>query len=108
MNIEDDKDSKLIGYDLYTDLLITPWEAALGAKASVAAIDEQLVIIVPKGSQSGELLRIPGKGYKNPKGSRGDLVAQVKIVVPNNLTVEEEDLFRKLCEVSKFEPRREY
>lgn len=108
VNIQDDNDFKLIGYDLYTYLSITPWEAVLGAKVSISSIDEQITVIVPKGTQSGELLRIPGKGYKNLKGSRGDLVAEVKIVVPVDLDEEEERLFKELSEVSKFNPRKSY
>lgn len=106
IKIQDDKNFKLIGYDLYTNLLIAPWEAALGTKASVATIDEELNVIVPKGTQSGELIRIPNKGYKDGKGSRGDLVAEVKIMVPKNMSEKEVDLFKNLSRVSHFEPRK--
>lgn len=105
INIEDDPNFKLIGYDLYKYLPITPWEAALGTKASLSSIDEDVNVIVPKGTQSGELIRIGGKGYKDGKGSRGDLVAEVKIMVPTNMSEKETELFKDLSEVSKFEPR---
>lgn len=105
INIQDDTNFKLIGYDLYKYLPITPWEAALGTKASIASIDEEVNVIVPKGTQSGELIRIGGKGYKNGKGSRGDLVAEVKIMVPTEMSEKETELFKDLSEVSKFEPR---
>ena len=105
INIEDDKEFKLIGYDLYKYLPITPWEAALGTKANISSIDEDVNIIIPKGTQSGELLRINGKGYKNGNGSRGDLVAEVKIMVPTNMTEKEIELFKDLSHVSHFEPR---
>ena len=105
INIENDDDLKLIGYDLYKYLPIAPWEAALGTKASMSSIDEEVNVIVPKGTQSGELIRIPGKGYKDGKGSRGDLVAEVKIMVPTNMTEKETELFKDLSEVSHFEPR---
>lgn len=105
INIQDDTNFKLIGYDLYKYLPITPWEAALGTKASFGSIDEEVNVIVPKGTQSGELIRIPGKGYKDGKGSRGDLVAEVKIMVPKELNEKETKLFKDLSEVSKFEPR---
>lgn len=105
INIEDDPDVKLIGYDLYKYLPITPWEAALGTRAKLSSIDEDINIIVPKGTQSGELIRIAGKGYKTGKGSRGDLVAEVKIMVPTDMTAKETELFKNLSEVSHFEPR---
>ena len=105
INIQDDKDFKLVGYDLYKYLPITPWEAALGTKASFSTIDEEVNVIVPKGTQSGELIRIAGKGYKDGKGSRGDLVAEVKIMVPKDMSEKETKLFKDLSEVSHFEPR---
>lgn len=108
INIEDDSSFRLIGYDLYKYLLITPWEAALGTKASMSSIDEEVNVIVPKGTQSGELLRINGKGYKDGKGGRGDLVAEVKIMVPKNMSEKETKLFKDLSKVSHFEPRVMY
>ena len=106
INIQDDNKFKLIGYDLYSNLLITPWEAALGTKANISSIDEEVTVIVPKGTQSGELIRIPQKGYKDGKGGRGDLVAEVKIMVPKNMNEKETKLFRDLSKVSHFEPRK--
>lgn len=105
INIENTKKYKLQGYDIYTDLLITPWEAALGTKTEVDSIDEKNTVIIPKGLQTGETVRIPGKGYKNGTGTRGDLVAEIKITVPKELTEEEIKLYQKLKEISKFEPR---
>ena len=105
INIQDDKSFKLMGYDLYGYLPITPWEAALGTKASFSSIDEEVNVIVPKGTQSGELIRIPGKGYKDGKGSRGDLVAEIKIMVPTDMSEKETKLFKDLSQVSHFEPR---
>lgn len=105
INIEDDKKFKLKGYDLYTDLLLTPWEAALGTRTTVKTIDDETNVYVPEGIQSGEKLRIPNKGYYSSKDSRGDLVAEVKVVVPKHLTKEEKDIFQELSKISKFNPR---
>ena len=49
INIEDDKKFKLKGYDIYTDLLLTPWEAALGTRTTVSSIDDETNIYVPEG-----------------------------------------------------------
>lgn len=105
VNIENNKMFKLQGYDLYTDLLITPYEAALGTKVDVNSIDEYSQVYVPKGTQSGEKITIPQKGYKVGNGARGDLIAEVKIALPKNLSDEEIDLYKKLKEISKFNPR---
>ncbi len=105
INIENSKTFKLFSSDLYTDLLLTPWEAALGTRTSVQTIDGETTIYIPQGMESGEKIKIPNKGYKDGKGGRGDLVAEIKIVVPKKLTGEENKLFEKLKEVSKFSPR---
>lgn len=105
VKIENSNIFKLQGYDLYTDLLITPSEAALGTKVDVNSIDQYSQVYVPKGTQSGEKITIPQKGYKIGNGARGDLIAEVKIALPKNLTEEEIDLYKKLKEISKFNPR---
>lgn len=105
INIENSKPFKLFSSDLYTDLLLTPWEAALGTRTNVQTIDGETTIYIPQGMESGEKIKIPNKGYKDGKGGRGDLVAEIKIVVPKKLTEEENNLFEKLKEVSKFSPR---
>ena len=105
INIEDDNKFKLKGYDLYTDLLLTPWEAALGTRTTVKTIDDETNVYVPEGIQSGEKIRIPNKGYYASKDTRGDLVAEVKIVVPRHLSQEEKNIYQKLSKISKFNPR---
>lgn len=107
INIEDNKPFKLRGYDLYTDLLLTPWEAALGARASVTSIDDETKIYIPQGIQSGERIKIPGKGYRDGNGTRGDLIAEIKVVVPKKLSEQEKAMFEKLNEISDFNPRNE-
>ena len=107
INIEDGKKYRLNGIDLYTTIPISPWEAALGTKAKVNSIDDtKSQIYIPNGIQSGETIEIPEKGYKSSKGERGNLIAQIKIVVPDKLTKEEKDMFKRLKEISKFNPRR--
>ena len=105
VNITNNKKFKLKGNDLYTDLYLTPWEAALGTKAQVSSIDEPTQVYIPEGIQTGELIRIPGKGYKDGKGGRGDLVAEIKVMVPKKLSSEERNLFENLNKVSTFNPR---
>lgn len=107
IKIKDDNNFKLKGCDIYTEVLITPWEAALGTKAIVKTIDDETKIYIPKGIQSGEEIRIPNKGYKKTnKQDRGDLIAKIQIVVPKRLTEEEKEIYRKLSEISKFNPRK--
>lgn len=105
INIENDSKFKLKGYDLYTDLCLTPWEAALGTRVKIDSIDDETQVYIPQGIQSGEIVKIQSKGYKNGQGGRGDLIVEVKIMVPKQLTNEEKKLFEKLDEISKFNPR---
>ena len=105
INIEDNHKFKLEGCDIHTDLFLTPWEAALGTRANVETIDDETKVYIPQGIQSGEKIRIPNKGYKSGKDTRGDLVAEIKIVVPKQLTDEEREIYQKLSEISEFNPR---
>ena len=100
INIVNDKKYRLKGYDIYTDLVITPWQAVLGTKTKINAIDEECTIIVPAGISSGERLKLEGKGYKDGKGGRGKLVAEIKIAVPKKPTEEELEIYRKLKDLS--------
>lgn len=96
---------RLEGHDLYTELAITPWEAALGAQIDVRTLDETVTLKVPPGTQSGQKLRLRAKGMPNPKGRRGDLYAVMKIKVPKKLSKKERQLFEELSKVSSFNPR---
>ena len=105
VNILDTKKFKLHGCDILVDLPISPWEAALGARVSATGLDEDISIFIPPGMNSSEKIKIAGKGYKDGKGGRGDLVVNVKITVPKQLSKEEKELFEKLQEISTYKPR---
>ena len=105
VKIENDKKFKLEGYNLRTNLYLTPWEAALSTKVTVNGINEDVSVYIPKGIQSGETIKIEGKGYKNGKGGRGDLILDTKIMIPKHLNDREKKLFDELNNVSKFNPR---
>lgn len=98
------------GMDLTVDLPISPWEAALGGKADVATLDGSVTVTIPPGSQSGQRLRVRGKGMPKRGGDDasggGDLFVRLKIVVPKNITDVERDLFERLKKESKFDPRK--
>ncbi len=108
VHIKNNEKFKIKGYDLYTDLFLTPWEAALGTRVNIRGIDDESVIYIPQGIQSGEKITIPSKGYKDAQGGRGNLVAQVRIMVPKKLTDNEKEIYIKLKEISNFNPRNIY
>jgi curved DNA-binding protein len=93
------------GNDLRTDVHVAPWEAALGAKVPVHALDGSIDLKIPPGTPSGRTLRLRGQGLHRRGGGRGDLLATLMITVPPSLTAEEKELFEKLAQVSQFQPR---
>jgi curved DNA-binding protein len=96
---------RLEGRDLRVDLPVTPWEAALGATIPVESPGGEVKVRVPPGSSSGRRLRLRGQGMPNPRGSPGDLYADVRIVVPSRPSRRERELFEELSRVSSFDPR---
>ena len=105
IHIESDKKFILNGVDLITNLYVTPWEAALGTKLNISSIDEEILLYIPQGTKCGESLKLKGKGYLDGKGGRGDLIINIQIMNPTNITEEEKKLFEQLKKISKFNPR---
>lgn len=97
------------GHDLYFDLVLTPWEAALGAEVQVPTLDEPVLLTVPAGTRSGRQLRLRGrglaKGAKAAAAERGDLYALVHIDMPSILSDRERELYKELASLSSFNPR---
>jgi len=94
-------------HNLHTVVAISPWEASLGAKVPVETLDGPIMVTIPPGSQSSQKLRLRDKGLpqRGQKNSRGDMLVQLKIVVPKNLTDRERELFELLAKESSFDPR---
>lgn len=105
VKIKDDERFSLDGYNLKSNLYLTPWEAALSTKVIVHGINEDVSVYVPAGIQSGEKIEIENKGYKDGKGGRGKLILDTKIMIPNEPNEKELELFKKLNELSTFNPR---
>jgi curved DNA-binding protein len=93
------------GHDLYLDLPLTPWEAALGAAIEVPTLSGKVSLKVPPGTTAGRKLRLAGKGLSRPDGGEGDLYAIVQIVNPTVLGEREQELYRELAATSRFNPR---
>ena len=97
----------LDGDDVRTSLKLAPWEAALGVKAELPTLDGRLKVKVPQGSSTGRVIRLRGKGWPKKGGGRGDLLIQVEVAVPKELSREERALFEQLAAASSFNPRVE-
>lgn len=93
------------GHDLYLDLPLAPWEAALGATVEVPTPGGAVNLKVPAGTGAGARMRLSKKGLTKPGGGEGDLYAVVQIINPTVLDERERELFRQLAQHSKFDPR---
>jgi curved DNA-binding protein len=100
---------KVSGHDLYLEVPVTPWEAALGASIDIPTLDGKVTLKIPSGSRAGQKLRVRGKGLPRPKDAEpGDLYAVLQIVTPAALSEREKELYRQLAEVSSFNPRAHF
>ncbi len=93
------------GHDLYIDLPLAPWEAALGTTVVVPTLAGRVNLKVAAAINSGQQLRLAKRGLPKPGGGEGDLFAVVKIVMPPELSEREQTLFKELADASTFNPR---
>ena len=98
---------RLDGRDIYVELRLAAWEAALGTSVPVDTPGGEVKVNVPAGTSSGRQIRLRGRGLPNPKGKAGDLFAEARIMVPPRLSHAERRLFEQLAAESDFDPRRQ-
>ncbi len=95
---------KLDGADVRLDLPITLYEAALGGKVRVPTLDKPVELTLPPWTSSGRTFRLKGKGYP-AKAGRGDLLATVRIALPERSDAELEALMEKWRKEKPYDPR---
>ena len=95
------------GHNLMVTVPIAPWEAALGAKVTVPTLEGKINLSIAAASQSGQRLRVKGKGLLSKTG-RGDLYAVLKVVMPDSTSAEVQQLWRTLAEKAAFDPRAQW
>jgi curved DNA-binding protein len=93
------------GHDLYMDLPLAPWEAALGAPVPVPTPGGTVSLKIPPGTVAGKTLRLAGRGLPKPAAGAGDLRAIIRIVLPPSLNDRQRELLQELAAESKFDPR---
>jgi curved DNA-binding protein len=96
------------GHDLYLDLPLAPWEAALGATVEVPTLAGQVHLKVAAGTNTGQRLRLARRGLPKPGGGEGDLFAIVQIVIPPESSERAQALYKELAESAKFDPRSHF
>jgi curved DNA-binding protein len=96
---------KLEDNAIFCQLPVTPSEAVLGGAVEVPTLDGPVKMNLPPGVRSGQRLRLANKGYPTAEGDRGDQIVEIQIVVPKDLTDEEQELYQKLRQIETFNPR---
>jgi DnaJ-class molecular chaperone len=94
------------GADLRLELPITLYEAVLGAKVRVPTLEGAVELAIPPGTSSGRTFRLKGKGFP-AKDGKGDLLAAVRIVLPDGGDTELEELMRKWRKTKPHDPRKD-
>ncbi len=94
------------GDDIHVELPITLSEAVLGAKVRTPTPSGAVMLTVPKGSSSGAVLRLKGKGVARAN-SKGDQLVTLKIMLPPEPNVELEELVSRWSAPGDFDPRKE-
>jgi DnaJ-class molecular chaperone len=92
------------GSDLRIELPITLYEAALGGKVRVPTLDGAVELAIPAGTNSGRTFRLKGKGLKAKTGA-GDLLATVRIVLPEGTDDEFKELMKNWRDKKPYDPR---
>lgn len=101
LRVENDPRFQRKGNDLAINKTIDLYTALLGGKIEILTLTGSVNMSVPKGTQSGKTLRLKGKGMPiYDSNSYGDLLVEIQVEIPKNLSKEEEELFKKLRQIS--------
>ncbi|MBN2383204.1 molecular chaperone DnaJ [bacterium] len=89
------------GENILCEIPISFPQAALGAELEIPTLDGMHTIKIPRGTQTGHIIKIRGSGVTNLRGyGRGDQIVQIKVVTPTNLTERQEELLRELSDIT--------
>ena len=91
------------GRDLHTELTITPWEAALGARVKSPTLGGPVEVKIPAGARGGQRLRLAGRGL--PGKPPGDQYLTLQIQTPPARTAAEKAFYQRMAEQFDFNPR---
>jgi curved DNA-binding protein len=91
------------GSDVYLDLPLTPWEAALGASVKVSTPSGKIDLKIPENSQAGKKLRLKGRGV--PAKIPGDLYVVLQVVLPPVSDSKAREIYQRMQEEIQFDPR---
>lgn len=94
------------GDDIVIELPITIDEAVLGGKIEAPTVSGRVALSIPKGSTSGQILRLRGKGVKHRDGkAHGDQLVKLKVVMPPRIDSELEEFMKRWRDGHRYDPR---
>jgi curved DNA-binding protein len=96
---------RLDGVDLYLDLPVTPWEAALGATVRVPTPSGAVEMAIPAGSDNGRKLRLRGRGV--PAATPGDFYVVLRVVLPDASNPKARQIYETMARDLAFDPRKD-
>jgi curved DNA-binding protein len=97
---------RVVGRDLYLELPVAPWEAAVGASVKVPTPIGPIMLKIPPGSAQGQELRIKGRGM--PAVPPGDLYAVLKVVLPPADSEKAKKIYEDMARELSFDPRAKF
>jgi curved DNA-binding protein len=103
VQLNPDPHYRVEGTDVYENVPVTPWEAALGAGISVPTPAGPVEVTVPAGSQNGRKLRLKGRGI--PAAQPGDLYLVLEVVLPPASSERARELYQEMARDLAFNPR---
>ena len=103
INIDKHPVFDVMGNDIYVNLPVTPWEAALGATVTVPTLGGNVELKIPPGSQGGQTMRLKKRGL--PGTHHGDQYVLLKIVIPIPTTDAARDIYQSMAKEMPFNPR---
>ncbi len=100
VHVKEDQRFRRQGFDLYSKVPVSFTQAALGDTIGLDSLDGPIKLVIPEGVQSGQLIRVKGKGVTRlGSTSRGDLYVEVMVVTPKKLSRKQKELLKELDNV---------
>ena len=92
---------KLEGDNIRVVVTVPDYKAVLGGSVRVPTLDGDVEMTLPKGTQSGRTLRLRGQGWPRRDGSRGDELAEIRVMIPAQPSKEQLELYEKLAKLGE-------
>lgn len=106
VRLSEHPDFRVEGSDLYYDLPLAPWEAALGARVEVPTPSGKASLHISSGASSGKKFRLRNQGLPKEGGGKGDFYVVAQVKTPSHTSSAEKALWEELAKVSTFDPRK--